>query len=392
MTAVMSPPAHSYLETARGLLPLIRAEAAAAESQGHMTDAVVEAFRASGLQQMLVTEDLGGGGHELPAMLPVAELLASADAASGWSLMFAMMGPTFGQLLPRDSYEAIFSKEHASITGALAPTGVAADATDGGYIVSGKSSYNSAHRFASHLFFGGVVRRNGQVNFTDGTPELRGFVVPKSEVTIIPNWPASAMVATESDDAVIDKVFVRDEFSFPFVGAVSAWREGAARTMPLLSMLGVGLGSIAVGAARGCLDCFRETAVSKIPAGGMTRLADQAGAQIAFAEAEGTWMAAEALLQNSARDAWAKAAGGDAFGPLDMARLRLGTVTATRLSKRAIELVRDYSGMSVVLRGSPMERLARDAGAVTQHVAVAAQRYENCGRVLLGLAPNGPML
>jgi hypothetical protein len=45
-----------------------------------------------------------------------------------------------------------------------------------------------------------------------------------------------------------------------------------------------------------------------------------------------------------------------------------------------------------VLRGSPMERLARDAGAVTQHVAVAAQRYENCGRVLLGLAPNGPML
>jgi alkylation response protein AidB-like acyl-CoA dehydrogenase len=391
VTTLTGERAAKYLDEARELLPIVKRNAEAAESQGHMTDELVEAFRATKFRRMMILEEHGGGGLRIPDLLPVSQLLTSADGATGWSLTFAMMGSMFAQMLPKSSYDEIFSDPNGAMAGAMAPSAVFGDATEGGYRVSGKTSYNSAHRFATHMFVGGMVRRDGQVGIVNGMPEIRGFVLPKSEVTIVPNWKASAMIATESDDLVVEDKLVREEFTYHFLTARSPWRGGAESAIPLLSMLGPGLASMAVGAARGAIDAFREMAVSKIPAGGMTRLADQPGAQIALAEAEGIWMAAQAVLHNGVAEAWRIGDGGS-FAVEDMARLRLAGVTATRLSRRAAELVRDFSGMSAIMRGNPIERFCRDLDAVTQHVAVGPGRFEPTGRVLMGLPPGSPLV
>jgi hypothetical protein len=75
-----------------------------------------------------------------------------------------------------------------------------------------------------------------------------------------------------------------------------------------------------------------------------------------------------------------------------MTRLRLSCVTAVRLSRRAVELVRDFSGMSAIMRGNVLERACRDLDAITQHVAVAPSRFEPTGRVLMGLPPGSPLV
>ncbi len=380
------------LDDARRLLPTIRENAAEAERQGRMTDAMIAAFRSTILPRMMVTTELGGGGMPLPAQLRVVSVLSSGDGATGWSLAFATGSPLFGNLLEKPTYDAIYSNPLGGIAGALAPFSVSAEAVPGGYFVSGRSSYNSAHRLASHLFFGGIVRRDGQVTMTDGTPELRGFVVPKSQARIIPNWPVSAMIATESDDAEIERTFVAEAYSFPFIGASSSWRGEVERRIPLLSLLGPGLAAQSIGIARGALDAFRDMAMTKVPAQSRTRLADVPGAQLALAEAEGLWMAADALLFRTIDDTWTKAELGEPFEIEDAARLRLACLTTTRLSRRAIDTIRDHAGMNVVLRRSPLERFTRDMGAVTQHVAVAASRFDPIGKVLMGLPPGTPAL
>ena len=391
MTAPAATSASAFLDEARELLPIIRKNAEQAERQGHMTDELVEAFRDSGFRRMLVVEELGGGGRRIPDMIPVSQLLASADGATGWSLMFALSGPIFGQVLPKATYDSIFSDKAGALAGSMAPAAVRGVAENGGYRVSGKTSYNSAHRFATHMFVGGMTIRDGQPAVVNGMPEIRGFVLPKAEVSIVPNWNASAMVATESDDMVVEDRFVGEEFTYPFLTARSPWRGGAESQIPLLSQLGPGLASLAVGCARGAIDAFRDMATSKVPAGGMSRLADQPGAQFALAEAEGLWMAAHAVLHNGVRDAWATGDAGS-FTLEDMTRLRLSCVTAVRLSRRAVELVRDFSGMSAIMRGNVLERACRDLDAITQHVAVAPSRFEPTGRVLMGLPPGSPLV
>jgi alkylation response protein AidB-like acyl-CoA dehydrogenase len=377
----------AYLEEARAMLPLIRANAAAGEAQARLTDDVLDAFRASRFRRMLILPDHGGGGVRLPDLLPVSTTLASGDGATGWALLFAMVGPLFGQLLERSAYDEIFSNPDGAIAGALNPMGVFAEEADGGYVLTGKTSYNSAHRLATHLFFGGMVRRDGQPVFNNGAPEIRGFVVPKEQARITPNWNASAMVATESDDAAIEGVFVPRAYSFSFFQGGSPWCTGAESLVPPVSAGPIGIASIAVGAARGALDAFREMAVSKVPAASMARLADQPVAQIALAEAEGIWMAANAVLQDTARATWEKVDAEQAFSLDDAARLRLAIVTSARLSRRVTELVREQSGMSAILKPSAIDRACRDVGAVTQHVGVAAARFHTVGRVLMGLPP-----
>lgn len=382
----------SYIEAARGLLPAIRENAPEAERQGRMTDALIEAFRDTRLQRMLVTTDLGGGGLRLPDQLKVIRVLSSGDGATGWSLSFATTGPLFGNLLERQTYDEIFADPAGGIAGAVAPASVVADAVPGGYRLRGKSSNNSAHRFATHLFFGAMVRRDGQVAMAAGAPQIRGFIVPKGQTRIVPNWSASAMIATESDDAVIDDVFVPESYSFHILGGCSTWRGEAERRVPLLSQLGPGLAAQAVGIARGALDAFRDMAINKIPAASQARLADMPSAQLALAEAEGLWMAADALLARSVEEAWVHADAGQPFELDDAVRLRLASVTATRLSRRAVETVREHSGMNVVLRGSPLERFTRDIGAITQHVAVGASRLDPLGKHFMGLPTGSPLV
>ncbi|MEO8541811.1 MAG: hypothetical protein ABI577_18880 [bacterium] len=387
----MPAAADPFLADALELLPLIRSDAAEAEHLGHVTDRVAEAFRASRLPRMLVSADIGGGGARIPQTIPVCQALSSADGSTGWALTFAMTGVVFGNFLPRATYDALFSNPGNGLAGAFSPMSVAADAVEGGFRVTGKSSYNSAHRFASHLMMGGVVRRNGQVSMNGPVPEFRGFLLPKSEVTVIPNWPVSAMIATESDDAQVTDVFVPESHTFSLM-APSPWREGTERTLPLVSGLGVSIAAIGTGVARGALDVFREMAMTKIPGGTMSRLADQAGPQIALAEAEGLWQAADLLLRGTIDAVWKMGDVQESFEPADLAKLRSAMVTAVRLSRQAVETVRDFAGMNAVVRGSQFERFSRDMGAVTQHVAVSASRYENVGRVLMGLPQMGPIL
>jgi hypothetical protein len=47
---------------------------------------------------------------------------------------------------------------------------------------------------------------------------------------------------------------------------------------------------------------------------------------------------------------------------------------------------------SASYRHSPLQRALRDVHAVTQHVGMASQQYEEAGRMLLGLQPVQPRL
>ena len=72
---------------AKDLVPLVDANAAAAEAQGALTEDVVEALHETGLWAMWVPRELGGGELEPVPSLEVLEALSYGDASAGWVLM-----------------------------------------------------------------------------------------------------------------------------------------------------------------------------------------------------------------------------------------------------------------------------------------------------------------
>ena len=57
-----------------------------------------------------------------------------------------------------------------------------------------------------------------------------------------------------------------------------------------------------------------------------------------------------------------------------------------------MDLVCEAVGTTANELDSPLERIARDARVVRQHITVAPQHIIDGGRVLLGLEPNEVML
>jgi alkylation response protein AidB-like acyl-CoA dehydrogenase len=68
--------------------------------------------------------------------------------------------------------------------------------------------------------------------------------------------------------------------------------------------------------------------------------------------------------------------------------VRLACLTAVENSLAAVDLVYRRAGSTAVFQNSPLERCFRDVHTAAQHVQTQDGRWENAGRVLLGLPPD----
>jgi len=78
--------------------------------------------------------------------------------------------------------------------------------------------------------------------------------------------------------------------------------------------------------------------------------------------------------------------------PHQRAELLLAALNATRRATEAVQSVYTIAGGSANYRRSSLQRSLRDIQAVTQHVGMAPQQYEEAGRMLFGLDSLQPLL
>ena len=75
-----------------------------------------------------------------------------------------------------------------------------AEWVDGGVKLSGHWSFSSGCDHADWIFLGGFVPSEG------GRPDMRTFLLPKSDYEIIDNWHVSGLKASGSKDVKVDAV------------------------------------------------------------------------------------------------------------------------------------------------------------------------------------------
>jgi len=115
-------------------------------------------------------------------------------------------------------------------------------------------------------------------------------------------------------------------------------------------------------------------------------------AQRAVALAEARLRSARALVFELAESLWDSVAAGRRIEAKQRALFHIACADAARACAEAVDGVAEAAGTSANRRGSPLERHARDARVVRQHVTVAPHLIEDAGRVLLGLEPDSVML
>jgi 3-hydroxy-9,10-secoandrosta-1,3,5(10)-triene-9,17-dione monooxygenase len=120
------------------------------------------------------------------------------------------------------------------ISSALAPTGTV-ERVDGGFLLRGRWSFSSGCDFCQWAVLGGTVPPTQR----DAPPDVRSFLVPRSDYSIDDNWHVMGLCGTGSKDIVVEKAFVPeyrtlsylDTFHLAILGAsmmplfVALWRR-----------------------------------------------------------------------------------------------------------------------------------------------------------------------
>jgi len=357
----------AYLRSARQSAQAIRARATECESLRRLPDETLADYRDSGLMRAL--QPRRWGGFELGPLTfyqAVAEV-AAACPSSAWFLSVVGVHNWQLGLFPEQAQRDVWGEDSSVlISSSYAPTGKV-ERVDGGFRLSGRWSFSSGCDHCQWVFLGGVAPGDGP------TPDMRTFLLPRSDYRIIDNWFVAGLAGTGSKDIVVEDAFVPEHRTHRFVDAYmfqspgQAVNSGWLYRLPFGCLFAFAISVPAIGAAQGALAAYRSYMQAKVAAYDGSKVADDPFAQRRLSEAAVEIAAAEAEVHDTWKTMSAQAAAGDSIALGARARARWSAANLVLRGVRAVDLLFEASGGRALFLDNPMQRYFRDVHAMRAH-------------------------
>jgi alkylation response protein AidB-like acyl-CoA dehydrogenase len=382
--------ANELLDVVRDLEPLIREHAAEGERQRRSPAPLARALVDAGMFRLFRPRERGGFEADPSTAYRVIAELSRIDSATGWNVGISNASEAFGGYFDDAVTDEVFGPHDAVVAGAFNPHRRAL-AVDGGYRLSGSTSFNSNCHTAT-WFIGLADIYDGDELRTDGEGNSVTLltVVPAQECCIVDNWNTMGMCGTGSHDVAVEDVFVPNERAVTF-GPLD--RPSRAYEGPMSRMVSFSAATCnavpALGIARAAIDDLVELG-RKVPAYTQRALRDRGDVQTNIAIAEGKLSAAESYLYSVYDEAWRRVCGGEYLDMPQKARCQLAASHAVAASAEAVDLVHACVGANGIRNEYAFQKYFRDVHVVTQHAFVCASRFGAVGQVMLGLEPDWP--
>jgi alkylation response protein AidB-like acyl-CoA dehydrogenase len=298
-----------------------------------------------------------------------ADLLKMGDDSCRWILEKAAEGEIFNAL-------------HGEAGNDLPLLLAVASATrrDGGWEISG------------HKIFGSLtpVWTYGGFHAMDTSdPEhpqiVHGFIPRDSDgYQIIETWDTLGMRATQSQDTVLDGLFVPDEL-VPLVCPAGFAGAGPFQ-LGIFAWALLGFASTYLGAAKRAFDLTTETMPKRSSIALTNSMAHHPEVQHNVAEMRIAYDAAEALLEKTASD-WTNGVE-HADWPVRLVGARYFVITQ---SYEIVDRALDLSGGAGAFKRNRLEQLFRDVRMGRFHPGNTLLAHELIGKLCLGLDPDSPL-
>jgi alkylation response protein AidB-like acyl-CoA dehydrogenase len=371
------------------LLPMAREDADESEKLYRQTDRLVAELRRTRLYSLLTPKALGG--LELPFVeaMELVELLSHTEASAGWCLMVqGVQGASAGAFLPDEGARSVYPDgADVVVTGQGVPRGYARE-VDGGYMIRGLWAYGSGIYHAEWIHSGCFLMDGDDMRMDDhGHPEVVLAHHPRDTIELKGNWDVHGLRGTGSFDYTIKdgELFVPSSHCYMFDNPTQM-RGGVQYGSGLVGTTTWGHTSWALGVGRRTLDELALISRERIDAYGAMH--ESASFRKSFAGAEAKYRAARAFVYevwNGLSESFAK--GEDAsVEQLALARLAMRHLhdEISEISTFAHRVARGVS-----LRPSMLQRCYRDIHSGTQHLLLADEIMQDCGKALLGVAGEG---
>lgn len=365
---------HELVERARQLLPLLNEYADANDEAGRLAEPVTEALHEGRFFGMWVPQSVGGSELMPLQSLQVIDELAYGDPSVAWVHMAASLAiGTAGSFLGDEAVSELFGGERFPVIAGQGTRPGKAVAVDGGHQISGDWS------FASGLLHSGYIHTAA---LDEASGDLRIFVLPVEQATLIENWDVMGLRGTGSIDYRIRDVFVPIEWSHPALVEESP-RGGGFYGLGIIGIAMICHTGWALGLGRRMFD--ELDAMIKRKAGRAGQYIESDGFLGEYGKTAGAFRAARALVKETWTDVEQTLEAGEPLSVRQHTWIRLACHHATWAVHDVCMFVYKSAG-TTALRAGTIQRLFRDMHAGTQHIMPSPPVIQAVGRELAGLA------
>ncbi|GIH75495.1 acyl-CoA dehydrogenase [Planobispora longispora] len=368
------------------LVPAIRKHTAWTEENRRLHEETVEALAGAGVFKLRVPRRYGGYEADTRTLVDVAAELGRADGSVAWTASVYWIPTYMACLFPDEVQDEVFSTPDVRICGTLSP-GAMATPVDGGVVVNGKWSFISG---AWHSHWQEVI---AVLMTPDAEPMPIMALVPMSDLRIVDDWHTAGLRGTGSVTTIAENVFIPSARILPLPAVLQG--EGASALnagspiyrAPLLPVASAS----SVGTVLGLANAAKETFFERLPDRKITytHYDSQAAAPITHLQvADAVMKIDEAAFHAHRLTDLVDGKGAEPWTLEERVRARAELGAVCRLGKEAVDILASASGGSSIYSDVPIQRIARDIGAVNMHALMNPNtNAELYGRVLCGQEP-----
>ncbi len=376
----------AYLDRAHSLLPRLAERVDEARTLRRLPGATIQDLQETGILRMLQPARWGGGECTPLAFFTVQHTLGTVSPATAWVL--GVVGVHAWQLALFDdrAQQEVWGDDPSTlISSSYAPVGKVTP-VDGGFRLSGRWSFSSGSDHCQWVFVGGFAPTP-----QGAPPDMRTFLVPRSDYAIVDVWQTTGLQATGSNDVVIDDVFVPEHRThrlfdgFKCDSPGNAVNPGPTYRLPFGQVFVRSVSTTAIGILEGALGVFKASARNKFATSDGARVMEDPHTQEVLARASTVLDEVKLVLARDCEEQLAMARAGDRI-PLDLrVRHRFHSSRAVVRCVEQVDVLMNTSGGRALFQDHPLNRYFQDAQAARAHYANnPAKPARNLGWVMLG--------
>jgi 3-hydroxy-9,10-secoandrosta-1,3,5(10)-triene-9,17-dione monooxygenase len=384
---MVEPTGSQLIERAKQLAPVLAERRQQCAELRRIPDETIADLANGDFFRMYLPTRWGGLACH-PADVYEAQLeLASGCPSTGW--VFGVLAVHTWQLAlfhPQAQDEVWQDDTTTLISSSYAPVGKVT-VVDGGYRLSGRWSFSSGSDHCKWVFLGAFVPAG-----EGRPPDMRTFLVPRSDYQVVDTWHVSGLKGTGSNDIVVNDAFVPEHRTHRFNHGFKCNSPGNELNTETLYRMPFGqihvrsVSTPAVGCLQGALNGYRSVTTKKVATSDGSRVRLDPSSQELAADAHRTLDEVRLVLRRNFTHLMDLAERGEALPLQERVAYRYDSARAVSRCVAAVDGLFTASGGGALFLKHPIQTFFQDVHAIRAHFANnAAKPARNLGGTLLGL-------
>ena len=351
----------------QAILHQIDAAAESAELARQPNDDVIRALAEVGVFRAFVPKTYGGYEIDFESFMHIGMDVAEACTSTGWITTFYMEHNWLLAHFDPEVQAAVWGdKGYFLAPATISPNGVATP-VDGGYRVSGQWQWGTGVMHADWIM---VAAR---VDIADQRPQLRMFMMPRSNIEVIDTWHVDGMSATGSNDMRVDDVFVPAPWSQDVGQMMLGHTTGSMHLdsptfkVPMVPFKCITAACPSVGAARRAVKLFAQRIQERTIFGSAQKQHQSSAAQMRLGHLMVRVQQCETLMLQLARDLETLGHEAQPSSVEVRSRFRLSAAHIVHAARDIVRDVMEASGASAHFNHHPLQRIHRDVHTLACH-------------------------